>query len=206
MPSNALAGKPGEELENRAALCRIHIALVAFLTEHAPELLPYAQEAGLLVVDRQGLLRTHWNLCGALLFPTLAEGAVTDLRARSLRAGAKTKSLAGAPADRGAIYPFGWDDLGGADTVILTESGEFKTLVPLAAYHDGALSVPTIGVPGINGLPPDIGTRLRAKGVRCVIIAYDTQPRPVRPIARSPPRRLISTRSIFNMDRPDSNN
>ncbi len=44
MLSNALAGKPGEDLENRVALCRIHIALVAFLTEHAPELLPYAQE------------------------------------------------------------------------------------------------------------------------------------------------------------------
>jgi hypothetical protein len=40
-------------------------ALVAFLSEHAPELLPYAQEAGLLVVDRQDVLRTHWNLCGA---------------------------------------------------------------------------------------------------------------------------------------------
>jgi DNA primase catalytic core, N-terminal domain len=155
-------------------------ALVAFLTEHAPELLPYAKEAGLLVLDRQGLVRTHWNLCGALIFPTLAEGAVTDLRARSLRAGAKTKSLAGAPFDRGAIYPFGWDEMDGADTVILTESGEFKTLVPLAAYHDGLLSAPTIGIPGINGLPPDLGSRLRAKGVHCVIIAYDSQPRPLR--------------------------
>src|SRR5581483_9131546 len=67
-------------------------ALVAFLTEHGPELMPYAQEAGLLVVDQQDVLRTHWNLCGALIFPTIAEGAVTDLRARSLRAGAKTKS------------------------------------------------------------------------------------------------------------------
>ncbi len=155
-------------------------ALVAFLTEHAPELMPYAEEAGLLVTNRQGVLRTHWNLCGALIFPTMAEGAVTDLRARSLRAGAKTKSLAGSPCDRGAIYPFGCDELGGAESVILTESAEFKTLVPLAAYHDGLLSVPTIGVPGINGLPPDLGPRLRAKGVRCVIIAYDTQPRPLR--------------------------
>ena len=155
-------------------------ALVAFLTEYVPELLPYAEEAGLLVTDRQGVLRTHWNLCGALLFPTLAEGAVTDLRARSLRFGAKTRSLAGSPSDRGAIYPFGWDELHGADTVILTESGEFKTLIPLAAYEDGTLSVPTIGIPGINGVPPDLGPRLRAKGVRCVLIAYDTQPRPIR--------------------------
>jgi hypothetical protein len=155
-------------------------ALVAFLSEHAPELLPYAQEAGLLVTDRQGVLRMHWNLCGALIFPTLAEGAVTDLRARLLRADAKTRSLAGSPASRGAMFPFGWDAIGGADSVILTESGEFKTLVPLAAHHDGMLSVPTIGFPGINGLPPDLGSRLRAKGVRCLIIAYDTQPRPLR--------------------------
>ena len=57
-------------------------ALVAFLNEHAPELMPYAQEAGLLILDRQGVLRTHWNLCGALLFPTIADGAITDLRAQ----------------------------------------------------------------------------------------------------------------------------
>jgi hypothetical protein len=54
-------------------------ALVAFLSEHAPELMPYAQEAGLLVVDCQGALRTHWNLCGALIFPTLAQGAITEI-------------------------------------------------------------------------------------------------------------------------------
>ena len=142
--------------------------------------MPYAQEAGLLVVDRQGMLRTHWNLCGALIFPTIAEGEITDLRARKLGAGAKARSLAGSPRDRGAIYPFGWDDIGDADTVMLTESGEFKTLVPLAAYHAGDLSIPTIGCPGINGMPATLGTALVAKGVRCVIIAYDSQPRPVR--------------------------
>src|SRR6185436_10141844 len=114
-------------------------SLVAFLTEHAPELMPYAQEAGLLVVDRQGVLRTHWNLCGALIFPTIAEGEITDLRARKLRAGAKASSLAGSPRERGALYPFGWDQIDGADTVLLTESGEFKTIVPLAAYHAGEL-------------------------------------------------------------------
>src|SRR5215207_1977608 len=155
-------------------------SLMAFLTEHAPDLLPYAQEAGLLVVDRQGMLRTHWNLCGALIFPTIAEGEITDLRARKLDAGAKARSLAGSPHDRGAMYPFGWDDIGDADTVMLTESGEFKTLVPLAAYHTGDLSIPTIGCPGINGLPPMLGMALLAKGVRCVILAYDSQPRPVR--------------------------
>jgi hypothetical protein len=125
-------------------------------------------------------LRTHWNLCGALIFPTIAEGEITDLRARKLDAGAKARSLAGSPRERGAIYPFGWDDIGDTDTVMLTESGEFKTLVPLAAYHAGDLSIPTIGCPGINGLPPMLGIALLAKGVRCVIIAYDSQPRPVR--------------------------
>jgi hypothetical protein len=154
-------------------------SLVSYLTEYAPDLMPYAQEAGLLVLDRQGMLRTHWNLCGALLFPTIAEGEITDLRARKLDACAKARSLAGSPRDRGAIYPFGWDDIAGADTVMLTESGEFKTLVPLAAYHAGDLSIPTIGCPGINGMPATLGRELVAKGVRSVILAYDSQPRPI---------------------------
>jgi hypothetical protein len=135
-------------------------ALVVFLTEHAPDLMPYAQEAGLLVVDRQGILRTHWNLCGALIFPTIAEGEVIDLRARKLERYAKARSLVGSPRDRGAIYPFGWDSIGDTDTVMLTESGEFKTLVLLAAYPAGDLSAPTIGCPGINGMPPTLGTAL----------------------------------------------
>jgi len=154
-------------------------SLVRYLTEHAPDLMPYAQEAGLLVVDRQGVLRTHWNLCGALLFPTIAEGEIIDLRTRKLDSHAKARSLTGSPRDRGAIYPFGWDDIAGADTVMLTESGEFKTLVPLAAYQAGNLSIPTIGCPGINGLPSTLGMALVAKGVRCVILAYDSQPLPV---------------------------
>ena len=146
----------------------IRQSLVRYLTEHAPDLMPYAQEAGLLVVDRQGMLRTHWNLCGALIFPTIAEGEITDLRARKLDAGAKARSLAGSPRDRGAIYPFGWDDIGDADTVMLTESGEFKTLVPLAAYQAGDLSIPTIGCPGINGMPADArhGTARQRRALR----------------------------------------
>jgi hypothetical protein len=155
-------------------------SLVSYLSEHALDLMPYAQEAGLLIVDRQGMLRTHWNLCGALLFPTIAEGKIIDLRARKLDAGAKARSLTGSPRERGAIYPFGWDDIADTDTVLLTESGEFKTLVPLAAYHAGDLSVPTIGCPGINGMPATLGMALVAKGVGCVIIVYDSQPRPVR--------------------------
>ncbi len=71
-------------------------ALVAFLTEHAPELLAYAQEAGLLVVDRQGLLRTHWNLCGALLRP---EGLYSShlVKWRRLRAAGLLQALAPQP-------------------------------------------------------------------------------------------------------------
>jgi hypothetical protein len=80
--------------------------------------MPYAQEAGLLIVDRQGMLRTHWNLCGALIFPTIAEGAITDLRARKLDRHAKARSLAGSPRERGTVYPFGCDDIGEADTVM----------------------------------------------------------------------------------------
>jgi hypothetical protein len=156
------------------------LLLVRYLNEYAPDLMPYAEEAGLLVLDRQGMLRTHWNLCGALIFPTIVEGEITDLRARKLGVGAKARSLAGSPRERGAIYPFGWDDIGTADTVMLTESGEFKTLVPLAAFHAGDLSIPTIGYPGINGMPATLSAALLAKGVRCVIIAYDSQPRPVR--------------------------
>jgi hypothetical protein len=154
-------------------------SLVRYLSDWAPDLMPYTQEAGLLVVDRQGILRTHWNLCGALLFPTIAEGEITDLRARKLGVGAKARSLACSPRERGAIYPFGWDEIGDADTVMLTESGEFKTLVPLAAYQAGDLSIPTIGCPGINGMPATLGRALLAKGVRCVIIGYDSQPRSV---------------------------
>jgi hypothetical protein len=120
-------------------------SLVRYLTEHAPDLMPYAQEAGLLVVDRQGVLRTHWNLCGALIFPTIAEGEIIDLRARKLASHAKARSLTGSPRDRGAIYPFGWDDIGDATTVMLTESGEFKTLLPhsrAAGTHRSTSSCP----------------------------------------------------------------
>jgi hypothetical protein len=63
--------------------------------------------------------------------------------------------------------------------VILTESGDLKTLVLLAAYHAGDLSVPTIGCPGTNAMPATLGMALDAKGVRCEIIAYNSQPRPV---------------------------
>ena len=153
-------------------------SLVQFVQEHAPELLPFAQEAGILTLDRSGLLRTHWNLCGALIFPTIAHGEIVDLRMRRIGAGQRGRSLAGSPIERGAIFPVGWDAIGNADTVILTESGEFKTLVPLTAYRHGQLEFPTIGFPGMNGFQSSLGPALLQRGVITVIMAYDSQPRP----------------------------
>src|SRR5215210_7832468 len=80
-------------------------SLVSYLIEYAPDLMPCAQEAGLLVLDRQGMLRTHWNLCGALIFPTIAEGEIVDLRSRRTGAGQRGRSLAGIPIYRGTRFP-----------------------------------------------------------------------------------------------------
>ncbi|MFV9505456.1 MAG: hypothetical protein AB4911_12950 [Oscillochloridaceae bacterium umkhey_bin13] len=51
-------------------------ALVTHLEHDAPELLPYAEEAGVLVRDHNGTLRAHWNLCGSLIFPFFANGEI----------------------------------------------------------------------------------------------------------------------------------
>lgn len=155
-------------------------ALVSYLRSEAPELLPYAEEAGVLVHDNTGALRAHWNLCGALVFPYIANGEIVDIRMRRPGAGHKTKSLPGSPEARGAIFPMGWDGIDDADTVILTESGEFKALIPQAAYQDGALSTPTLGHPGLSNFRPAWGQQLAAHGVRTVILAYDSQPRPTK--------------------------
>ncbi|NTW97068.1 MAG: hypothetical protein HGB28_00755, partial [Oscillochloris sp.] len=80
--------------------------------------LPDAEAAGVLVRDYHGDLRSHPNLCGFLLFPYLAGGAVVDLRMRSFP-GKGYKSPTGGYAERGAIFPFGWDSLDDRDTVIL---------------------------------------------------------------------------------------
>ncbi|NCC32027.1 MAG: hypothetical protein EOM24_08385, partial [Chloroflexia bacterium] len=152
-------------------------ALIDYLAQQAPALLPYVEEAGLAVRDRQGTLRTHWNLCGALIFPTLVAGAVVDLRVR--RAGQKAKALAGSMEARGAVLPVGWDHTATATTVVLTESGEFKTLVPQAAYEAGWLRFPTLGQPGLTNARGEWARLLVARGVERVILAYDTQPRPM---------------------------
>ena len=79
----------------------------------------------------------------------------------------------------GAVSLFGWDWLDGADTVIITE-GEFKALAALQAYHDGQLSAPALNHPGLSYLHADWPQLLVERGVRNVILAYDSQPRPVR--------------------------
>lgn len=155
-------------------------ALPDYLHSDAAELLPYAEEAGLLIRDWSGTLRAHPNLCGAIIFPYIADSQVIDIRMRQPGSGHKTKSLPGSYTERGATLPMGWDSLDGADTIMLTESGEFKALLPQAAYENVHLSLPTLGHPGLTNFRPEWGQQLRARGVRSVIVAYDSQPRPVR--------------------------
>jgi hypothetical protein len=57
-------------------------SLLAHIKDMAPYLFPYGEAAGIFVTDDYGVLRTHWNLCGALVFPYVADGEVTDLRLR----------------------------------------------------------------------------------------------------------------------------
>lgn len=155
-------------------------ALVAHIQAEAPELLPYAEEAGVLVRDRVGTLRAHWNLCGALVFPYFANGEVIDIRMRRPGGGYKTKSLPGSPEARGATLPMGWDTLDDASVVLLTESGEFKALIPQAAFEAGQLTTPTLGHPGLSNFRPEWGGLLASRGVRTVLLAYDSQPRPTQ--------------------------
>jgi hypothetical protein len=154
------------------------LSLVNHLRDVCPEMLPYAEEAGVLTRDREGVLRTHWNLCGALVIPYAAKGEIVDLRTRTFP-GKGYRSLAGGYVERGATSLFGWDDLAGADTVIISE-GEFKALIALQAYHDGQLSAPALNHPGLSYLHLDWPAQLRERGVRSVVLAYDSQPRPIK--------------------------
>ena len=56
---------------------------MAYLRETCPDSFPFAEEAGLLIQDDAGQLRTHWNLCGRIVFPYIADGEVIDLRTRT---------------------------------------------------------------------------------------------------------------------------
>ena len=167
-----------------ATICRFALgvtlrdpdSLVAYLRRTCPEAFPYAEEAGLLVTDDAGRLRTHWNLCGRIVFPYIADGQVVDLRTRTYDASKGYRAL-GPYEPRGATAPFGWDSVTpGTQTVIITEA-EFKALAALQAYHDGQLAAPTIGQPGLTVFRAQWAQELRAKGVTEVVLCYDSQPR-----------------------------
>ena len=151
-------------------------SLVAHLRSACPEAFPYAEEAGLMITDDDGRQLTHWNLRGRLVFPYIAEGQVVDLRTRTYDGQKGYRSL-GPYAERGADFPFGWDDIGpGTHTVIVAEA-EFKALAALQAFHDGQLAYPTVGQPGLTLFRPAWAEELRAKGVEEVVLCYDSQPR-----------------------------
>jgi hypothetical protein len=152
-------------------------SLVAYLRAECPETFPFAEEAGLLVRDDNGRLRTHWNLCGRLVFPYIAGGEVADLRTRRYGEGKGYRSL-GPYEPRGVDAPFGWDSITpGTKTVIVAEA-EFKALAALQAYHDGQLAYPTVGQPGLTVFREEWAQQLRARGVEEVVLCYDSQPRP----------------------------
>lgn len=160
------------------ATLRDPAAIPELLRRECPELLPYAEEAGVLSRDRGGELRGHPNLCGSLIFPYIAGGEVVDLRARSYP-GKGYRSLPGGYESRGATLPFGWDDLDGAETILLTE-GEFKAIAATEAYREGRLSAPALAHPGLSYLRDEWPAMLADAGVRTVVLAYDSGPRPVR--------------------------
>ena len=147
--------------------------LVDHICQHAPTLLPYAEEAGLLLRDGAGALRTHWNLCGRIVIPYTSDGEVYDLRTRRFPGKGYT-SLPGSYARRGATSPFGWDDLASSNVVIVTE-GEFKALAVNAAYRAGALPYPAMSHPGLSYFRPEWAAALSHRGVHVVILAYDAR-------------------------------
>jgi DNA primase catalytic core, N-terminal domain len=151
-------------------------SLVAHLRAECPEAFPFAEEAGLLVHHDAGQLRTHWNLCGRIVFPYIAGGEVVDLRTRTYGEGKGYRSL-GPYEPRGATAPFGWDSIApGTRTVIVTEA-EFKALAALQAFHEGRLDAPTIGQPGLNVFRESWAQELYDLGVQEVVLCYDSQPR-----------------------------
>nr|WP_255604286.1 hypothetical protein [Oscillochloris sp. ZM17-4] len=152
-------------------------ALPDFLRREHPELLAYAEAAGVLTRSN-GVLQAHPNLRGAILLPYMADGQIVDLRTRSFP-GKGYRSLPGGYSERGATAPFGWDSLDGSDTVIITE-GELKALAVNQAYRADHLSAPAIAHPGLSYWRPEWGAQLRARGVTTVILAYDSQPRPTK--------------------------
>lgn len=80
-----------------------------------------------------------------VIFPYIANGAVTDLRGRALDKAVEPRYLSpyGGAFYRGADYPFLWKE----NSVVITE-GEFKALAIQRAGFDA------IGVPGILSIRP----------------------------------------------------
>jgi len=151
-------------------------SLVAHLRKNCPQAFPYAEEAGLVVTDDDGRLRTHWNLRGRIVFPYIADGQVVDLRTRTYDGQKGYRSLGPYP-ERGATAPFGWDSIvPGTRTVIITEA-EFKALAALQAYHAGELNTPTLGQPGLTVFREAWARQLVDRGVEEVVLCYDSQPR-----------------------------
>lgn len=151
--------------------------LPEYLKDKCPELLPYAEAAGVLTQER-GQLVAHRNLRDALVLPYFHGAEIVDLRTRSFH-DKSYRSLPGAYEARGAIYPFGWQQLPAGDTIILTE-GEIKALAVQQAFRDGQLPMTALAHPGLTYLRPEWPARLRAQGVQTVILAYDSQPRPIK--------------------------
>ncbi|MEN9937511.1 MAG: hypothetical protein RLZZ387_4090, partial [Chloroflexota bacterium] len=149
--------------------------LVAHLSRQAPQLLPFAEAAGLLVRDDAGSLRAHWNLCGRIVIPYLSQNVVVDLRTRRFPGSGYT-SLPGSYSWRGATVPLCWDTTNSSEVVIITE-GEFKALAVTAAYRASLLPYPAVAHPGLNYFRHEWAADLVRRGVRIVLLAYDTRAR-----------------------------
>jgi hypothetical protein len=153
-------------------------ALISHLAGAAPQLIPFAEAAGVFVRDDHGELRTHWNLCGRIVIPYLSQDTVFDLRTRRFP-GAGYTSLPGGYSSRGATLPLCWDTTKSSEVVIITE-GEFKALAVTAAYRAMSLPYPAIAHPGLNYFRREWANELARRGVRVALLAYDT--RATRPV------------------------
>ena len=149
------------------------LSLVDHLAQHAALLLPYAEEAGVLVRDDAGVLRTHWNLCGRIVIPYLSHGNIVDLRTRRFPGRGYT-SLPGSYSARGATVPFCWDATESSEIMLVTE-GELKALAVMAAYRVQTFPYPAISHPGLNYFRSDWAAAMVRHGVRVVILAYDAR-------------------------------
>ena len=137
--------------------------LVMYIKHHAPMLLPYAEEAGVLTRADTGVVRAHWTLCGRIVIPYLSQGQVYDLRTRRFP-GKGYASLPGSYTWRGATIPLCWDTTIDSDIVLITE-GEFKALAATTAYRAGTLPYPTICHPGLNSFRHEWADLLVRRGV-----------------------------------------